>query len=56
MSKEKHRPIRAMFPDMYNLSSEDIASSDILKDLLRVEVPKSIKQALKENKQYASIF
>lgn len=56
MSKEKHRPVRAMFPDVYNLSSEDIASSDILKDLLRVEVPKSIRQAFKEKKQYASVF
>jgi hypothetical protein len=58
MAKEKSssRPIRAMFPDIQHLMSEDIKSSDILKQLLKDEVPKSIKKAHKEKKTYACVF
>jgi hypothetical protein len=56
MSKDNKRPIRAVFPDVYNLTSESIASSAILKDLLKTEVPKAIEIAFKEKKIYASVF
>ena len=57
MSKKTNKPVRALFPsDIKNLSAEDIASSSILKELLRVEVPKAIMQAFKDKKLYAPIF
>jgi hypothetical protein len=55
MSKN-NRPVRALFPDIYNLTAQDIASSAILKDLLKAEVPKAIRSAHKEKKIYACIF
>lgn len=50
------RPIRALFDDIHNLTAEEIESSNILKDLLKNEIPKCIKQAHKNKKTYASIF
>jgi transcription antitermination factor NusA-like protein len=50
------RPVRALFGDTKNLTAEDISQSEILKTLLKVEVPKSISQAVKEKKLYAPIF
>jgi len=52
----KKRPVKAMFPDIHELSSDQIASSGILKDLLKTEVPKAISSAHKEKKIYASVF
>lgn len=56
MSKQKKRPIRAMFPLDQNVSSKDIMESAILKNLLKTSVPECISNALKERKLYACIF
>ena len=56
MANQKKRPIRAMFPLDQELTATDIASSDILKNLLKSSVPSCISAALNEKKIYACIF
>lgn len=52
----KRKTIRAVFEDLDNLTSEDIAKSNQLKELLKSQVPLTIYDAHLTNKQYASIF
>ena len=56
MSKQKKRPIRAVFPLDQNIASKDIVESAILKNLLKINIPECINNALKEKKIYACIF
>jgi hypothetical protein len=56
MSKQKKRPIRAIFPLEQNVTSKDIVESAILKNLLKTSIPECISNALKEKKIYACIF
>ena len=50
------RPPRAVFENIHALKAHDIQSSDILKTLIKNEVPKSIEYALENRKTFASIF
>lgn len=50
------RPIRALFDNPELLKSEDVAKSEILKDLLKSHVPLAIENAIIKKKIYASIF
>lgn len=54
MSRKK--VVKAIFDNVNKLSTELVAQSSILKDLLKVHVPFSIEEALKTNKQYARVF
>lgn len=50
------RPPRAIFENIDNLTAQDIQSSEILKTLIKNEVPKSIEYAMDNKKTFASIF
>jgi hypothetical protein len=51
-----YRPARALFENISALKAQDIEASDILKDLLKLEVPKAIEYAIENKKTFASIF
>lgn len=53
---KKRKTIRAIFDGLDQLTSEQIKKSDILKSLLKNEVPKAIEDALANKKTFASIF
>ena len=53
---KKYRPVRAIFENVGGLSAQEIESSNVLKDLLKIEVPKAIEYAIKNKKTFASIF
>jgi hypothetical protein len=53
---EQNRPPRAIFENIGTLSAQDIEASNILKGLLKVEVPKAIEYAIQNKKTFASIF
>lgn len=48
--------VRALFENLDYLTSEDIAESEILKQLLIENVPASIKRAYTSSQEYATIF
>lgn len=50
------RPIRALFENPQDLRAEDVAQSEILKDLLKNHVPLAIENAIVKKKIYASVF
>lgn len=50
------RPIRALFENPQDLRAEDVAKSEILKDLLKNHVPLAIENAIVKKKIYASVF
>jgi transcription antitermination factor NusA-like protein len=50
------RPPRAVFENVNSLKAQDIQSSEILKTLLKKEVPESIEYAIENKKTFASIF
>jgi hypothetical protein len=52
----KNRPPRAIFENIGTLTAQDIEASNILKGLLKVEVPKAIEYAIQNKKTFASIF
>ena len=52
----KNRPPRAIFEKIGTLTAQDIEASNILKGLLKVEVPKAIEYAMDNKKTFASIF
>ena len=52
----KNRPPRAIFENIGTLTAQDIEASNILKGLLKVEVPKAIEYAMDNKKTFASIF
>lgn len=52
----KNRPPRAVFENINELKAQDIQSSEILKTLIKKEVPNSIEYALENRKTFASIF
>jgi hypothetical protein len=54
--KKNRKVIRAMFNDIEQLTSEDIQASDILRDLLKMEAPHAIEEAIANKKVYATIF
>jgi hypothetical protein len=56
MANQKKRPIRAMFPLDQDLTSSEIAESNILKNLLKTSVPTCISNAFNEKKIYACLF
>jgi hypothetical protein len=53
---KKYRPARAIFENVSALAAKDIEASNILKGLLKVEVPKAIEYAIENKKTFASIF
>ena len=53
---KKYRPARAIFENVSALAAKDIEASNILKGLLKVEVPKAIEYAIQNKKTFASIF
>jgi hypothetical protein len=53
---KKYKPARAIFENIGALSAQEIESSNILKDLLKVEVPRAIQYAIENKKTFASIF
>lgn len=55
MSK-RNQPIRAIFDNLSSLTSEDILSSDIFKQLVKSETPAAIERAMQEKKAYATLF
>lgn len=52
----KRRVTRALFDQPEFLISEDVAKSEILKQLLKIHVPNSIEDAIINSKIYACIF
>jgi len=50
------RPVRALFENPQDLRAEDVAKSEILKDLLKNHVPLAIENAIVKKKIYASVF
>ena len=50
------RPVRALFDRPEQLQAEEVAKSEILKDLLKSHVPLAIENAIIKKKIYASIF
>lgn len=53
---KQYRAPRAIFENIASLTAQDIEKSDILKGLLKVEVPKAIEYAIENKKTFASIF
>lgn len=54
--KKTLRPVRAIFDNIEQLSTEDIKSSNILLNLLKQEVPTAIEFAVSNKKTFATIF
>jgi hypothetical protein len=52
----KKRPVRALFDNLDELTPEEIASSEALKELLKFQVPYAILESHRANKQFAVIF
>ena len=50
------RTVRALFENAEELRAEDVAQSEILKTLLKTQVPIAIEDAIVAKKIYASIF
>jgi hypothetical protein len=50
------RPPRAVFENLDSLKAKDIQNSEILKTLLKKEVPQSIEYAIENKKTFAAIF
>jgi hypothetical protein len=50
------RPVRALFDRPEQLQAEEVAKSEILKDLLKNHVPLAIENAIIKKKIYASVF
>jgi hypothetical protein len=50
------RIVRALFDRPDDLSAEDVAKSDILKELLKIHIPISIENAIIGKKMYAPLF
>lgn len=53
---KNRRVIRAIFDNIEGVSSEDIAGSEILKNLLSENVPQSIARAHSMNQDHATVF
>jgi hypothetical protein len=45
-----------MFDNIELITSEQLESSEIIRNLLKIEVPKSIEKAMSERKVYATVF
>lgn len=50
------KPVRALFDNLDSLTSEHIAKSDILKELIKKHAPLAIEEAIVDKKIYASLF
>lgn len=50
------KTVRAIFENPEHLTAEDIIESDSLKQLLKVQIPNAIEDAIVRKKIYASIF
>ncbi len=50
------KTVRAMFNSPELLTSDEIAKSEVLKDLLKKHVPIAIEDSLVQNKIYAQLF
>lgn len=50
------RAVRALFDHVDQLAAEDIAQSEVLKQLLKVHLPIAIEDAIVKKKIYASLF
>lgn len=48
--------IRALFDAPHLVTKEDIAKSDVLKQLLKAHTPYAIQNAIESNKVYAPLF
>lgn len=55
-NKGKKKVVRAVFDRLDELSAEDIVKSEVLKSLLRAQVPISIREAFNAKKIFASVF
>jgi hypothetical protein len=53
---QKRNVVRALFDQPESLRSEEVADSEILKNLMKAHVPIAIELAIASNKIYASIF
>jgi pyoverdine/dityrosine biosynthesis protein Dit1 len=54
--REGKNKVRAVFEGLNKLSSQDIEKSEVLKDLLKNQVPNAIRIALSEKKIFACLF
>lgn len=52
----KNRKIRAIIDNIEAYTSDDLLTSEILKNLVYKEVPNSIEEAIKSNSSYATLF
>jgi hypothetical protein len=50
------RPLRALFSNVDQITCDQLLASNILRDVLKVEVPKAIEIAMVNKKTFASIF
>lgn len=50
------RAVRAVFQDPEDLRAEDVAKSEVLRNLLKIHVPKAIEEAIVKKKIYAPLF
>jgi len=56
MKKTQRKTVRAIFDNVESLSSDQIKDSEILKSLLKNEVPRAIEDAMINKKSFASLF
>jgi hypothetical protein len=56
MKKTQRKTVRAIFDRAEELTFEDIKDSEILKTLLKQEVPKAIEDAMINKKTFATVF
>lgn len=50
------RTVRALFENPQELRAEDVAKSEVLKTLLKSQIPLAIEDAIVSKKIYASVF
>lgn len=50
------RPFRVNFENINQIKSQDLENSEVLIQVLKKEVPKAVKKAIKEKKSYATVF
>jgi poly(A) polymerase Pap1 len=56
MKKQQRKTVRAIFEDAEQLTLDQLQESNILKLLLKAEVPNAIEYAIIHKKTFASIF
>jgi hypothetical protein len=56
MKKKQKEIVKAIFDNLDQLTKEDIISSQMFKDVLKIHVPKAIEEAIVNKKTFATVF